>query len=134
MKSALANVGENDASILAGRLETAGQSNDTAYITQNTEEFLQALEALIAKHTPDVVTSQTEAVEEDIAFLREQLKIIKEACEGYDDDAAYATLNKLKEKPWNPETLAMLEEIKDTLFVYSDFEKAAQLAEDLGRR
>ena len=61
-------------------------------------------------------------VEEDAAYLAEQLHIIKNACAQYDDSAAYAALGRLKEKPWKPETAAMLEEIRETLFLHSDFE------------
>jgi hypothetical protein len=53
------------------------------------------------------------------------LHLIKAACEAYDDTAAHAALDRLKQKPWMPETAAALESIRDMLFLHSDFEKAA---------
>ena len=42
---------------------------------------------------------------------------------------AHAALDRLKEKPYKPRTSAALEEIRDMLFLHSDFDGAAQQAE-----
>jgi signal transduction histidine kinase/CheY-like chemotaxis protein len=47
MKSALANVGEDEASALAAALESVGRSGDMEYIAENIDEFIQTLEALV---------------------------------------------------------------------------------------
>jgi len=49
MKSALANVGETEASQLAAALENVGRSGDMGYISENVDEFIQTLESLIEK-------------------------------------------------------------------------------------
>jgi len=49
MKSALANVGETEASGVAAALENVGRSGDMGYISENIDEFIQTLESLIAK-------------------------------------------------------------------------------------
>jgi len=130
MKSALANVGENEKSQMAAALEQAGLDNDRDFIAANTGSFIQTLENMIItlNKIADNVT-YNEDIAEDAAYLKEQLQIIKTACEGYNDTAAYAALDRLKEKPWKPETAAALEKIRDMLFLHSDFDGAAQQAE-----
>jgi len=49
MKSALANVGEAEASGLAAALESVGRSGDMGYIAANVDEFVQTLESLVNK-------------------------------------------------------------------------------------
>ena len=68
---------------------------------------------------------------EDTAYLKEQLRIIKSACEGYDEKTAYEAFDRLKEKRWKPETLEALENIRDTLFYASDFDRSAAMCEEL---
>jgi signal transduction histidine kinase/CheY-like chemotaxis protein len=145
MKSALANVGETEKSQAAAALEKAGLSGDTDFIAANTENFIQTLESLVRKLSPaqtavgiraddrdvaDMDVAGTDA-EEDTAYLKEQLQIVKTACEDYDDTAAYAALDRLKEKQWKAQTSAALEEIHDALFLHSDFDGAARLTEVL---
>ena len=129
MKSALANIGEKDMSAAALALENAGRSGDLDYICANADKFIQSLLSLIEKLTPaeeEKSESVAENAEEDTALLKEQLTIIKNSCENYDDTPAYAALDKLKEKSWKKETAAALEEIRDTLFLHSDFDKAVE--------
>jgi CheY-like chemotaxis protein/HPt (histidine-containing phosphotransfer) domain-containing protein len=132
MKSALANVGEAELSKSAFALEKAGLDGNTDFISRNTEEFAQTLEALIKKLKESQPAANTppagSATEEDTAFLKEQLALIKTACENFDDSAAYTALDRLKEKQWRAETLSSLEEIRDALFLHSDFEEALKLA------
>jgi len=71
------------------------------------------------------------SVAEDTAYLKEQIQIVKKACEDYDDTAAYAALDRLKQKSWKPKTSAALEEIRDALFLHSDFDGAAVSAEKI---
>jgi signal transduction histidine kinase/CheY-like chemotaxis protein len=137
MKSALANVLEHDASKLAFSLEKAGITGDMGFITANTEKFIETLEALILRFTPQESTStdqrstdQGSAVTldeaEDMAYLIEQLKLVESACTHYDDVSAYAALDRLKEKKWSTETADTLEKIHDALFLNSDFEVATE--------
>ena len=131
MKSALANVGENDKSQMAAALEQAGLDGDMDFIAAKTESFVEALEILIIK-LEHIAANTADAdhadVAEDTAFLKEQMQAVKAACAHYDDTAAYAALDRLKEKPWKPQTAAALEEIRDMLFLHSDFDGAAEQA------
>jgi len=133
MKSALANVGENDASGEAFALENAGLKNDTDFIKTNTEGFIKTLEGLIEKlRVSEIYSADSSDVQnEDIEYLSEQLQIIKTACEDYDDDTAYAALDRLKEKKWSAKTSDMLEQIRDMLFIYSDFDGVVQRITEL---
>ena len=92
-----------------------------AYIYANAEAFIESLETLIQKITPKE-TYDTD-VFEDIEFLKEQLAIIKTACEDYDDTTVYTVLNKLKETKWRKETTEFIEELHYAIYLNSDFEK-----------
>jgi len=134
MKSALASVGETELSHRAAALEKAGFSGDTGFIAANTESFVAALESLIKKLSPAPTAAAEDAnVTEDTAFLKEQMQIIKTACAKFDDTSAYAALDRLKEKSWKPQTVATLEKIRDTLFLHSDFDEAAELAGEIDK-
>jgi CheY-like chemotaxis protein/HPt (histidine-containing phosphotransfer) domain-containing protein len=127
MKSALANIGESDASEMAFALENAGLDGDLEFISRNTERFIEMLDILIKRfHPPEAVNESKAETPEDTTFLMEQLQIIKTACDDYDDTAAYAALDRLKEKPWKIETSSAIEQIRDMLFLHSDFEGAAE--------
>jgi HPt (histidine-containing phosphotransfer) domain-containing protein len=120
MKAALANVGEHEASRQAEELENIGFAADT-------DRMIETLEALIAKYKSagsKVLGSPSH--DEDTAFLKAQLQIVKTACENYDDKAAYAAFDRLKEKQWKPENAAMLEELRGELFLHSDFDGVAE--------
>jgi PAS domain S-box-containing protein len=132
MKSALANIGEEEKSQTASELEEAGIKKDLDFINANIKVFLQMLEDLIAELTPSETSEgNDDTITEDIEFLKEQLEIIKSSCEDYDDTAAYVAIEKLKEKPLKKETTAALEKIRDTLYLHSDFDEAAKQASAL---
>ncbi len=127
MKSALANVGEAEASKLAAALEKAGLDGDKGFIAANIENFIETLENLIKKLSP--VQTIAADVTEDTEYLKKQLQIVINACEDYDDTAAYAALDRLKEKQWKPQTIEAIEKIRDVLFLHSDFDGAVELIE-----
>jgi len=129
MKAALINIGETKKSELAKALEAAGNNGDTEYISANIKNFIKILETLIEELAP--IKSDDSDVEEDVAFLKEQLAVFKAACEEYDEKNAYAAIDKMKEKQWKSETLTVIEEIRDMLFLGSDFEGAADKVREL---
>jgi signal transduction histidine kinase/CheY-like chemotaxis protein len=133
MKSALANIGDSEGSVKAFALEKAGLSGNISSVFADIESFIELLEAYIRACEPgDSTAADDSAVEEDTAFLSAQLALIKTACGDYDADAAYAALNELKSKQWKSHTLAAIEEIHEMLYLSSDFEKAAEMAEKFG--
>jgi len=138
MKSALANIGESEKSQAAAELEKAALDGDRDFISANTESFVKALESLIwelssaeTAAAADAVASVGASSAEDTAYLEEQLQAVKTACAHYDDTAAYAALDRLKEKQWKAQTSFALEKIRDALFLHSDFDSAAQQAGEI---
>jgi signal transduction histidine kinase/CheY-like chemotaxis protein/HPt (histidine-containing phosphotransfer) domain-containing protein len=129
IKSALANIGENEKSQMAAKLENAGLNSDTDYINANTENFIKTLEELVKTiPVPEEIISKDDAnILEDVAYLTEQFGIIKSACENYDNATIYQVLDRLKEKVWKKETLVTLENIRKLIYVSSDFEAVAEL-------
>ncbi len=128
MKSALANVGEAEASAVAAALEDVGRSGDMEFISANIGGFIETLESLIEKFGgggADNANDDGDGVTEDTDYLMAQLRIIKSACENYDDDTAYAVLDNLKGRRWKRSTEKSLKEIRDALFTSSDFDGAA---------
>jgi CheY-like chemotaxis protein len=131
MKSALANIGEEEKSKTAFALEEAGINKDLDFINANIDDFVQTLEQLIIELAPKESADNDDMITEDIEFLNEQLEIIKSACEAYDDSAAYVALDRLKEKQWKKATSNALEKIRDTIYLHSDFDEAAKQASAL---
>ena len=130
MKAALANIGELSLSEVAANLEENGRSGDMDYVRANTPSFLVSLLSLIEKYAPGSKADDSEIVE-DIAYLNEQLGLIKAACLDYDEQKALSLINLLKEKPWRNDTLNSIEEIRDSIYFESDFEGAAEKAEKM---
>jgi CheY-like chemotaxis protein len=130
MKSALANIGEEQKSRTASELEEAGINKDLDFINANIDDFVQTLDQLIIELAPQASAENygdnDDMITEDIEFLNEQLEIIKSACVAYDDSAAYAALDRLKEKQWKKATSNALEKIRDTIYLHSDFDEAAK--------
>jgi HPt (histidine-containing phosphotransfer) domain-containing protein len=134
MKSALANIGEKEKSILAADLEKAGFSGNKDFIYANAEQFAQDLETLAKSLNVESAGEKIKESAEDRVFLTGQLRVIEAACNDYDDTAAYAALDLLEEQSWSAQTSNVLENIRETLFLRSDFEKAAQLAKAYAQR
>ena len=110
----------------ASVLENAGLKNDMEFIAANADSFIISLETLIQDLSPSDTVNDDNTMQEDTGYLAEQLQIIRSACEEYDDATVYTALDRLKEKPWRRETAAALENMRDTLFLHSDFDGAAE--------
>jgi len=129
MKNVLANIGEEELSTIALRLERAGKESDLAVITEETPGFTGALLVLIDKYKPDINEDTVEITDNDMAFLREKLLEIKEACQAFDVTAAEEVLNDLRQKAWPRHVNETLDEISVHL-LHGTFKKAAAVAED----
>jgi len=129
MKSALANIGETELSESALRLEQAGREKDLNLMTTETKNFLEALQAVIEKIKPkDDDDGNIEDTQEALAYLREKLKDIKNACDTYDKKAVKNTLNELKEKTWSHKTKELINSVAYHL-LHSEFDKVSSLAD-----
>ena len=130
IKSSLANVGEDELSAVALKLEKAGRERDIPAIMYETPAFTGALRALLAKlkASDDQNTQQSSGLEllpEDKEFLREKLLVIQKACESFDINAAQSALNELTQKKWPRHISDTLDTISGNL-LHSAFKKAAE--------
>ncbi|MCL2456249.1 MAG: ATP-binding protein, partial [Defluviitaleaceae bacterium] len=127
MRSALLNVGEKETAELAGALEEAGNKNDTDFISENTENFIAKLEETVKNLCPPAETTvPDDEIVENKTILTAQLLTIKIACENFDEKTAYAAFDFLKTKKWKSKTTDALEEMRDLLYLQSDFDGAAE--------
>jgi CheY-like chemotaxis protein len=124
MKSALANVAENELAEFAFKLEKAGRERSLELVTAETPAFLDELRAVIKKFAPTEEFNE----DEDKAFTREKLLDIKAACSEYDTRVAKAALNELKTKTHSSATQKIIDALAEHL-LHSDFEEAAAVAE-----
>ena len=122
MKSALANIGENEASKLTLSLEKAGKEKNKNTIEAETPAFIAKLKDII-----DSVADTGADSDENPAYLHEQLQIISKACESYDVQTAEVALENLQKMRWTKETKALLDKISEYI-LFSDFEAASKIS------
>ena len=134
MKSALANVGENELSENALKLEQAGRDRNVEFILTETPKFLEALRTVIEKNKSKADEESGETVDENAedvrTFLRERLLVIQAACSRYDKRIAKETLAELKQKSWPQLTKERLN-IMAVHLLHSEFEEASMIAQEI---
>jgi len=131
MKSALANIGETELSAAAAKLEQAGRDENIDIMTTVTPGFIDALRVIVEKiKSRDSGGEAGEDTAENLAFLREKLPAIQEACAALDKKAAKYTLNELKEKTWSRHTRELLNTIAEHL-LHSEFDSAIAVCRKL---
>jgi CheY-like chemotaxis protein len=134
MKSALANIGRDEASLTAQTLEEAGHKNDGVFIAAHTDNFIHVLEAMVQSLATeeDEPPDNTDAdAQDDTVYLAAQLRVIKSACEDYDDTPAFAALALLNERKWKKETAAILGELHEMLFLHSEFDAVVERIDEI---
>jgi len=129
MKSALANIGENELSAAALKLEQAGKAKDIKVMMAETPAFLTALRETIEKNKPkgndrDAIVEYSDS---DNMYLEEKLLVIQKSCEDYDKKTANKALAELGQRKWPRSIKELLDAIALHL-LHSDFEDAAELA------
>jgi len=133
MKSALANVGETELSAFASKLEEAGRKRDIPLMSEETPVFLSELRTVVEKNKLIIDNiykkGAYKAGYEDIAYLKDKLAVIKEACAEYDKKTVKDTLSLLRQKIWPPAIMELLDKMAEHL-LHSEFAEAAKLAED----
>jgi CheY-like chemotaxis protein len=128
MKSALANIGEEELSEFAKKLESAGHDRNIELIANETNEFLNDLKILVERITPEE-GGDKEVADDDMVFLAEKLLLFRAACVVYDKKAAKEVIIDLKKKTWSHSIKKMLNNLTEHL-LHSDFEEAANIARD----
>jgi signal transduction histidine kinase/DNA-binding response OmpR family regulator len=127
MKSALANIGENELSAAALKLEQAGRENDINVMLEQTNDFIDKLRLIINNIKPKE-EEDSENTESDLVYLSEKLKVIKEACVAFDKKTAKNALGELREKTWSHEIKKLINSISEHL-LHSEFDNASALAD-----
>jgi len=136
MKSALANIGEIDASMIAFKLEKAGREGNIGLLLNETNKFVESLKAITEKIKPkeNIKPDENNEIAQDVAaFLHEKLNTLLGACASYDKKAAKKTLYELEGKPLPQEIRNTFEKISEHL-LHSEFEDAVKLASELIKR
>jgi HPt (histidine-containing phosphotransfer) domain-containing protein len=128
MKSALINIGKEEASEFAKKLEAAGRERNIAVISAETPAFINDLQTIIKEITPKE-EDDSDKDEDDIAFLQEKLVIFRAACTTYDKKAAKEVIIELKKKKWSQKIKLLLNTLTEHL-LHSDFEEASSIARD----
>ena len=131
MKTILANIGENEKSERAAELENAGYSGDKNFIYANMNSFIDSLEALVEKLLVPETAAEKDDIVEDTELLKEKIGLFVEACQNYDDTAAFAALKELNDKEWKDNTRNSIDKIHDLLYLHSDFDRAEEEARKL---
>ncbi|MCL2821253.1 MAG: ATP-binding protein [Oscillospiraceae bacterium] len=125
IKSALANIGENDLSETARMLEQSCREMDLSVIQAEIKPFLEAFKLLIIKVENDIKREETEA-DSFPEILYDKLTHILKACEDYDSMTAKAKLAELGQMQWSGSTNNLLDKI-NSLILHSNFEVAASV-------
>jgi len=129
MKSALANIGEDELSKAALKLELAGRERNFAVMSGGTPVFIDALRSIIEKLKPEN-DNDVELSNEDLAFLQEKLHSIKTACMTFNNALVKAELNALRQKVWPKNIDTVLEELAVHI-LHSKFNEAVASAEKI---
>jgi CheY-like chemotaxis protein len=129
MKSALANIGEKDLSAAALRLEQAGRGKDISVMLSETHNFIGEMRKVILKIKPKDEDENNEDTQESLVYLRDKLKIIREACEAYDKKTTKNTLAELREKTWSQDTKKLINLMSEQL-LHSDFDNTIVLVDE----
>jgi CheY-like chemotaxis protein/HPt (histidine-containing phosphotransfer) domain-containing protein len=129
MKGALANIGESAASQHAFILEKAGRERNRNVIRTQARLLINDIQKIAERFEAKNENSETD-VNEDAAYLREQMQIICEACANYDESIVIDSLKALKKLSWEKKTNANLDKISEHI-LFSNFEEAGALAKKL---
>jgi len=129
MKSALANIGENELSVIASRLEQAGREKDINVIISETSEFLEKINMVINEiKLKNKDNNNVEDTQDALVFLNEKLIIIKDACTALDKKTAKNALAELREKTWSLNTKELINSIAEHL-LHSEFDETLALVD-----
>lgn len=114
---------------LAASLESAARHEDTEFLHENTEHFIQELSRLI--RAIESTLQRAEAPEnapsdEHIAFLHTQLRELHTAMENMDAGRIDELMNSLTENQWSADIHNKLELISHNILIF-EYEEAKTL-------
>jgi len=128
IKSALANMNENDLSDIALKLENAAKRWDFDMLSWETPAFVNALKTLVVKYKKTEECDNNEITAEDMNFLHKKLEEIKTACIILDKRSAKKALNELNNSIWPEKIKTLINELFEHL-LHSDFKEMVKLTD-----
>ena len=129
IKSALANIGNMELSAVAFRLEMAARDKQVETVKTETRDFTKKLQAFVEELTASGGGDSAGASIGEIPRLHELMRVIKTACEEYDEGTANKALKELRASKWPQPVTDMLSGFAEYL-LHSDFEL---VVEDIDR-
>jgi len=128
MKSALANVGEQELSQKASKLEQSGRDNDKKLMMEELPPFLNSLYAVINKFEEKEQKVEKEGYG-DYSQLKEKLLEIRAACGEYNKKTVKSILAELRKKTWSQPVEEHLGVLAGFL-LHSEFDEAVKSIDD----
>jgi len=128
MKSALANVGEQELSQKALKLEQAGRDNDKKLMMEELPLFLNSLYAVINVFEEKGQKTEKEGYG-DYSQLKEKLLEIRAACGEYNKKTVKSILAELRKKTWSQPVEEHLGILAGFL-LHSEFDEAVKSIDD----
>jgi len=132
IKSALANIGENELSAIALELENAGKACDFEVLSRETQAFINALKSLIIKYKKAQEADNTNISSEDAEFIKRKLSYIKNACLTMDKRTAKKEINELRSAVLPHHIKIIIDELSIHL-LHSDFKEIIRLVDILNK-
>jgi signal transduction histidine kinase/DNA-binding response OmpR family regulator len=129
MKSAFANIGENDLCEQAARLEQAGRDQDTSLIMSELPSFIEMLYAAVNKYDKEEEYADVPEKNNGNLFLIDKLSAVKTACMAYNKKAAKSALSQIRQKKWPQSVKDKLGSISRFL-LHSEFDEAVQFIDE----
>ncbi|MDR0903339.1 MAG: response regulator [Ruminococcus sp.] len=121
MKSAAANVGEDDISEAAKAIEFAAKDNDINTVSEKLPELLEKLKAFEEKNAPVKRQNGMGSISEEVQ--KELLLSASKFCGDYDESGVNRVLAKMREYELSGDMTIFLESIEDYL-LHAEFETA----------
>ncbi|GHT23597.1 hypothetical protein FACS189419_07770 [Planctomycetales bacterium] len=122
LKSALANVGATELSILAEELVQAGRNRSISFIAAETEPFLLQLEQIVESTEDWLQSHQTVTLQEDTSLFKEMLEKIRTGLKDMDAKMIHDSMDTLHSQHWSKEAGELLAHLEKqiTLFDYNE--------------
>ena len=133
MKSALVNIGENELSEIAAKLEQGGRDKDIKLVLSELPQFVKRLRAVIDRFEPQEKTVAVAEDEADNSYLKEKLLGVKAACAAYNKKAAKSALSEIKRKKW-PQSVKKELDNTARYLLHGEFDEAVKAIGEYVRR
>ena len=133
IKSASANIGANNISIMAAELEAAGIAGNNGYIDANLQRFSNALSILLGNIRDCLANIRKEDLEQskpaDMGFLKASLADMEQHMDNLDIDVADSVLKELYAYQWSDAIFEQIYKIKECLNIFDYDGIAATIAQ-----